>query len=73
MFCSRCGTKTKVTDSRSADSKSVRSNYVTLSAYMGRYTQDWVYRRRRCEKCKTSFSTVELSFDDLKDGWIFRY
>ena len=67
------GKKTKVTDSRSADSESVRGNFVTMHAYMGRYTQDWVYRRRRCDHCSISFNTVELSFEDLQAGWDPKY
>ena len=73
MFCSKCGKKTKVTDSRSADSETVQKNFVTMSTYIGRYTQDWVYRRRRCDHCSIAFNTVELSFEDLQTGWVLKY
>jgi len=62
-----------VIDSRPSDSVNVSKNFVTLKEYVGRYTQEWVYRRRRCECCSMTFSTVELSVEDLQTGWEHKY
>ena len=68
MRCPKCGTKTKVANSRTADTSKHHTRARLLRQVRESvewYTSDWVARDRLC----TSFS-VELLLDDLADGWV---
>ena len=74
MNCPKCGKKTKVLDSRHFDTPPKRSTGIDkykeeVESKVGWYTNDWVYRRRRCSEktCNAEFKTVELIIEDLNE------
>ena len=72
MNCPKCGSRVRVTDSKHADSfHCVHYNCKfkeDVEELVGWYTQDWVYRKRKCtsKKCNFSFSSVEVPCNDLE-------
>ena len=69
MKCESCGKKTKVVDSRHCDSTTSFRGQALIRDRVAWYTNDWVYRRRKCLGCGDVVLTVELSLDDLENGW----
>ena len=69
MNCTRCGNKTKVIDSRTSDSKANFGGQKRVKETVSWYTEDWVCRKRRCEKCDQYYLTIEILVDDLDKGW----
>ncbi len=71
MKCS-CGGKAAVVESRSPDSCAAHQAgklNKRVRDVVAWYTADWVARRRVCVLCKKTMMTVELSLEDLSDGW----
>ena len=66
MNCPRCGGKTRVSDTRSAESP---GRHLDVNEALSWYTRDWVGRIRGCTKCDWRKRTVELVLDDLLAGW----
>ena len=67
-----CGGKAAVVESRSPDScaaHQVGKLNKRARDVVAWYTADWVARRRVCALCFETILTVELSLEDLSDGW----
>jgi transcriptional regulator NrdR family protein len=63
MKCSKCGSTTKITDTRcSTHHDTALLNRARL--YVGN-TINFRVRRHRCAKCKYSFDTIEVELKDL--------
>lgn len=69
MKCPRCGNRTHVRNSRTAESRSPGAAGRRARLAVSWYTQDWVARERECPKCRSTHGTVEVLFDDLANGW----
>lgn len=69
MICQHrgCGKDTKVTNSRTPDAPNGSGSLMREADEMvGWYTKDYVARRRVCENGH-SFTTVEVSVEDLRE------
>jgi len=72
MRCPKCGKKTKVANSRTADTSKHHTRARLLRQVRDAvdwYTSDWVARDRLCNHCGWRSFTVELLLDDLAAGW----
>ena len=72
MRCPKCGTKTKVANSRTTDTSKHHTRARLLRQVREAvewYTSDWVARDRVCLKCDWRSYTVELLLEDLAAGW----
>ena len=71
MNCPDCGTKSRVLNSRTVDSKSDDGRNEKLLRWadevIGWYTQDWVVRQRRCPDCGWSSMSIEIIEGDLQE------
>lgn len=73
MICPRCGNPTwKVDRSLTVDSAPIRKQIGRkmmdrAEQLVGDYTQDYVVRRRTCERCGNRDHFVEISFADLEE------
>jgi len=65
MLCPTCGKKTKVIDSRLANSRAFSCIADIGEAAIGWYTSDWRMRVRTCEE-HGRLHTVEVYVDDLE-------
>ena len=72
MWCPRCGSKTKVLNSRTALAGPTHCNTGPArqaKRAVGWFTNDWVARDRRCTECDLRYNTVEIPMSDLREGW----
>lgn len=74
MNCPKCGFRTRVRETRNCDTKTGLSPHSAagkVHAAVAWYTSDWLARKRVCTNmvCSLRFVTVELTLDDLYDGW----
>jgi len=70
MNCPGCGSKTRVTNSRHADSSKWGPNsklIKTAREAVGWYTYDWVARTRVCSSCTWKDTTVEVTAEDWRE------
>ena len=72
MLCPICGTRVKVTNSRTVEStKKVYYANARLveraQKTVGWYTPDWVARHRKCPNCSWEKETVEVLMDDFDE------
>jgi transcriptional regulator NrdR family protein len=67
MCCEKCGAKTRVTNSRTANADSTHRGALFEHAQklVGWYTQDWVVRQRSCPTCGDAPITVEILSADF--------
>ena len=73
MQCPRCGAKTKVMNSRTAEAGPAHRNTGPARQArraVGWFTSDWVARDRRCAGCELHYHTVEMPISDLREGWV---
>jgi len=74
MRCPRCGSSTRVTETRHPDHSarlSISSSAGKAESAVGWYTSNWIARTRQClnEACGAKTVTVEISLEDLNDGF----
>lgn len=67
MQCDKCGTRTRVVNSRTADTDETHRGPLFHHAQklVGWYTQDWVVRQRKCPACGDAPITVEVLAADF--------
>ena len=70
----RCGSSTRVTETRHPDHAarlSISSSAGKAESAVGWYTSNWIARTRRCLNpvCGLKTVTVEISLEDLENGF----
>ena len=73
MTCEKCGKRLYVISTRHSDSDSEfyrNKGLIALAVeVVGWYTADWIVRQRKCRACGLNVKTIEISIEDLQDGW----
>jgi len=68
MRCPQCGSKTRVTTTRSVEAGKDKHNNVPLKMLKAIASDWYVYRRRACDTCVVVHETVEILFDELQEA-----